>query len=187
MTLSGVLAAVSFATDSIPVLIGAMVVAPLYPALARVVFSVANGHIVQAARALGTASLGVVLAALAAMAVSWAVQAWGMVDSGTALLERPLLEERVRPGWYSFLSAAAAGIAGAAAYLKHKMDALVGTVASLALVPAAAAAGIAWSGGDQMRALGGLALLVMNIGLIIAMGLVVVVLVRFHERHLRRS
>ncbi len=55
------------------------------------------------------------------------------------------------------------------------MDTLVGTVAALALVPAIAAAGIGFLSQDPVRGVGGLLLLGVNVGLIIALGIVVLV------------
>ncbi len=95
---------------------------------------------------------------------------------------RPLLEERVRPGWWAIAAAFAAGIVGTLALSKEKTDTLVGTVAALALVPAAGAAGIAFFSGDPVRGLGGLLLLALNIGLIVAMGIIVLLVIAGGQR-----
>ena len=57
-----------------------------------------------------------------------------------------------------------------------------GTVAALALVPAAAAAGIALLSDAPRRALGGLLLLGMNMALVIAMGIAVLVVLDAHAQ-----
>jgi hypothetical protein len=91
---------------------------------------------------------------------------------------RPLLEERVRTRWYSLLAAVAAGIAGTIAIVKRKQDTLIGIVASVALVPAAAAGGITLYAGDPGRAIGGALLLFVNVFVIISRGLLVLLVIR---------
>lgn len=61
---------------------------------------------------------------------------------------------------------------------ENKGDTIIGTVAALALVPAAGAAGIALMPQDPARALGGLLLLGINVGLIILMGIVTLLILR---------
>ena len=121
----------------------------------------------------GVAIGGIALATVAAVLCTWMLDVAGVISEEESLVNRELLEERVRPGWYSAIAALAAGIAGMLAILKNKSDTLVGTVAAVALVPAAAAAGIALKAGDLERALGGLALVSLNVVLIFAMGVLV--------------
>jgi hypothetical protein len=64
------------------------------------------------------------------------------------------------------------------ALAREQEDALIGTVSSLALVPAGGAAAIALVAGDPIRALGGLVLLAINVIAIVAMGLLVLVVKR---------
>lgn len=179
MALSGVLAAVAFASSSIPVLLGAMIVAPVMSPLALFIFAFCGGQPKLAWRGLGTALTGLVIATLTAMATAYAIVAFGVAgEASTIFIGEPLFEERVRPGWYSLMAGGAAGIAGTLAFARGKTDTLIGTVASLALVPAAAAGGIALIEGDAIRALGGLVLLMMNLGLILATGMWVVIVAR---------
>lgn len=98
-------------------------------------------------------------------------------------MNKPLLEERVSPGWWSVAAALAAGIAGTLALAQNKTDTIVGTVAALALVPAAAAGGIAFMSHDPSRGLGGLILLGINVGLIIAAGIATLLVLRPGEQN----
>lgn len=173
MVIAGLLAAVAMLTNSIPVLIGAMVIAPALAPLALAALAVVLGRMSVAARAFGVAIGGIALATVAAVLCTWMLDVAGIISQEESLVNRELLEERVRPGWYSAIAALAAGIAGMLAILKNKSDTLVGTVAAVALVPAAAAAGIALKAGDPERALGGLALVSLNVVLIFAMGVLV--------------
>jgi uncharacterized hydrophobic protein (TIGR00271 family) len=175
MSMAGILASVGMLANSVPVLIGSMVVAPAFPPLSLVAFGAVAGQWKLALRGLGTALLGLGLAVGFAVLTTWTLNWTGVLAQDTNLLSNPLLEERVRPGWYSLVAAFAAGIAGTLATLKDKMDTLVGTVASLALVPAGGAAGIALLSADPLRAMGGVVLLTINVGLIIATGILVLV------------
>jgi uncharacterized hydrophobic protein (TIGR00271 family) len=174
---AGVLTAIAFLTNSIPILIGAMVIAPALPPLALAIFSFAGGQPKLAIRAIVTILLGVVVAVAGAVIVTWVLQiaqAGAEVQSG---VYRPLFEERVRPGWYSAIVAFAAGAAGVIGIAKRRTDVLIGTVASVALVPAACAAGISLADGDLARAGGATLLLVINLLLLPAAGLLTIALV----------
>ena len=176
MALSGVLATVAMLTSSIPVLIGAMVVAPTMPPLALTALALVANRPRCAARSFGVAVAGLLVAVAATLSTAWLLNTTGVIAEGANLVGRDLLEERVRPGWYSAVAAVAAGCAGMLATVHEKTDTLVGSVAALALVPAAAAGGIALQSGDAERALGGIFLLAINLVLIIATGILVLIL-----------
>jgi uncharacterized hydrophobic protein (TIGR00271 family) len=178
MSMSGVLSTVALLTNSVPVLIGAMVVAPAFAPLGLVAFGVAAGRLRTALRGLGIGLLGLAMAFAFTMLTTALLNASGVIPADENLLGRRLLDERVRPGWYSILAAAAAGPVGTIGLIKNRTDTLVGTVASVALVPAGAAAGIAFISGDSLRALGGLILLGINISTIIGTALLTLAIVR---------
>lgn len=173
MATSGVLAAVALLSASIPILIGSMIVAPLMAPLALMPFALVADRRAEAARGLRVALIGLALAFATAWATTALMAAVGVVTSDAALLTQPLLQERVHPGWWSMAAAVAAGLAGTAAQAGEKTDTLIGTVAALALVPAVGASAIATYVGAPEPVLGGLLLLGMNVGLIAAMGIVV--------------
>ncbi|WP_139229896.1 DUF389 domain-containing protein [Marinobacter daqiaonensis] len=178
MTLSGVLAAIALLTDSVPLLLGAMIVAPAYPLLAAVSFSIAGGYPRTAGRALLVLFGGLALAIAAAVVTTWLCNVADILPSASNLVSKPLLEERVRTGWYSIIAAVAAGAGGTVAVIKRKQDALIGVVAAIALIPAGAAGALAAYSGDFGRAIGGFVLLAVNILVIIALGLLVLVAIR---------
>ncbi len=190
MATSGLLSSVAFLTDSVPILIGAMIVAPAYPPLALVALAIAAGFGRIAARGLGVALAGIATAVAFAIVATWVMNVAGIIPPETNLVNQPLIEERVRTGWYSLVAGAGAGVAGMIATVRHQMDALIGVVATVALIPAGVAGGIALLSGDPVRALGGFVLLTVNVGLIIAMGLLVIAIARpgprqVHERQKR--
>jgi uncharacterized membrane protein len=131
----------------------------------------------MAIRGVGTAALGFVVAILGAIFVTCVLRLTGVLAPKTDLLHLPLIEERVRPGWYSLIAAAAAGVAAVIGIVRKKLDTLIGTVAAVALVPAGCAAGISLVAGDSLRAVGGIVLLLINVMLICAAGLLTIALV----------
>lgn len=173
MGLSGVLAATALLANSVPLLLGAMIIAPAFAPISLIAVAAVAGRWRLVLRGTAVTVAGLAMAVALAMATTWLMNALGVLSPDENLLDRALLEERVRPGWYSVIAAVAAGIVGMIALLQDRLDTLIGTVASVALVPAGAAAGIAWISGDATRALGGIVLLAINVALIVSMGMFV--------------
>ena len=170
MATSGILSAVALLTNSIPVLIGSMVIAPAFPPLALVSFAAVDRKFRLAIEGLVTAVLGLAVSMSAALVVTWLLTTTHILPAETELLDKTLLQERVSPGWYSVVTAVAAGIAGTVALAERKTDTLVGVVAALALVPAGVAGAIAFLSDDPIRGWGGIALLGINVSLIVISG-----------------
>lgn len=178
MTMAGVLSAVALLTNSVPILIGSMVVAPALPPFALIAFALVSRQLPLARRGLWTGLLGLIAALVAATFTTWLLDITGVIPKETHLLEKPLLEERVRWGWYSAIAGLAAGIAGTLALIDQKVDTLVGVVASLALVPVVGAIGIALLSSDASRSFGGLVLLSINVVLIVVAGVLTLLVMR---------
>ena len=176
MATAGILSAVALLTNSIPVLIGSMVIAPAFPPLALVSFAVVNRRLDLAREGAVTALLGLSIAMSAALMATWLLNLTHVLPAEAELLNKTLLQERVSPGWYSVVTAIAAGIAGMIALTERKTDTLVGVVAALALVPAGVAGAIAFLSNDPIRGWGGIALLGINISLIVVSGIVTLLL-----------
>lgn len=178
MATSGVLAAVAFLENSVPLLIGSMVVAPALPPVVLVAFAIVGGKPGYVGRGIWAGLIGLILAAGFAIATAWLLNITHVFPADSNMLNKPLLAERVNPGWSSVVAALAAGVAGTIALTKKKDDTLVGVIAALALVPAAAAAGIALLSQDPVSSLGALKLLAINAGLIIATGIFTLLILR---------
>ena len=175
------MAAIALLTDSIPVLIGSMVIAPALPPLALVAFATVNRKPRLALKGLISALTGLGIALVASLVTTWILNLTNVIPPETNLLGKSLLEERVDVGWYSAIAAVAAGISGTIALTERKTDTLVGVVAALALVPAGAAAAIAFLSKDPIRGWGGLGLLGLNVVLIIISGIATLLLIRPRE------
>lgn len=182
MATSGVLAAVALLTDSVPILIGSMVIAPALPPLGLVSLAIVAKKPKLALKGLTTALLGFLIAMIFAMLTTCLLNLTNVIPAETNLINKELLAERVKPGWYSVIAAIAAGVSGAIALVKQKTDTLVGVVAALALVPAIAAAGIAFLSKDPVMGFGGLFLLGINVGFIIISGVLTIIIMRPEQR-----
>lgn len=181
MLSSGVLAAVALLTNSVPMLIGSMVIAPALPPLELISMAIVQRRGKLIAVGAGVAAIGFLVATLGAMGTTVVLNATDVLPSDANLVEKPLLEERVRPGWYSVIAALAAGVAGSLATIQDRTDTLVGVVAALALIPAAAAGGIALLSQSPSMATGGLLLLGINIGLIVLTSLVALSALKLYQ------
>jgi uncharacterized membrane protein len=170
MGTAGVLAAVAFLTNSVPMLVGSMIVAPIFSPLALIGFAHVGNRSEQVQMALRAVGLGLGVAVLAAMATTFILNVTNVFPPDENLFDKPLLKERLSVGWFSAVSAAAAGIAGNIALSRDRFDSLIGVLAALALVPAGAAAGIALMSGNLGMAFGGLMLLAVNTGVAVVSG-----------------
>lgn len=182
MATAGILAAVALLTNSVPILIGSMVIAPALPPLGLVSLAIVARKPSLALKGLKTAFLGFLIAMIFAMVTTSILNITHVIPAETNLINKELLEERVKPGWYSVIAAIAAGVSGAIALVKQKTDTLVGVVAALALVPAIAAAGIAFLSKNPTMGFGGLFLLAINVGFIILSGVVTIIIMRPDEK-----
>ena len=182
MAMAGILAAVALLTNSIPILIGSMIIAPALPPLGLVSLAIVAKKPQIAFQGFTTAIIGFIVSMIFAMLTTWLLNATNVIPAETNLIDKELLAERVKPGWYSAIAAMAAGVAGAIALVKQKTDTLVGVVAALALVPAIAAAGIAFLSKDPTMGFGGLFLLAINVGFIVISGILTIVIMH-PEQH----
>lgn len=182
MAIGGILAAVAILTDSVPILIGAMVIAPALPPLNLVAFAFVCGKPKLALRGLCTGIVGILVATALAMFTTLVLDLTNVIPPEIEAMDKWLLEERVQSGWYSVTAAFAAGIAGTIALAKQEHDRLVGVVAALALVPSSAAAGISLMSGDLSQCFGGIKLLGTNIVCIVVSGIVTLIIIKPDRR-----
>ncbi len=127
MATAGVLATVALLTNSIPIKIGSMVIAPALPPLGLVSLAIVvkkKPKLIMTG--LTTAFLGFLIAMVFAMLTTWLLNITHVIPAETNLLGKELLDERVKPGWYSVIAAMAAGVAGSVALIKQKTDTYFG-------------------------------------------------------------
>ncbi|MBI1239460.1 MAG: TIGR00341 family protein [Alphaproteobacteria bacterium] len=136
--LSAAVASVGLASDSVAVLVGAMVIAPLLGPLIALAFGAATGDGRLIGRALLTSAVGLGLAIL----VSTAIGAVLVTFEGASFLSSSELTQRTHVGYGGAVVGLASGAAAALALTSGSTSALVGVMVAVALMPPACAAGL---------------------------------------------
>lgn len=190
MTAATMIAAVGVITDSIVLIIGAMVVGPEFGPLAGVCVASVERRPRLAAR-----SLQALLVGFAIGIVAVAIMTFGLMEIGLAPDELNRLGDREltmfisRPNWFSVIVAILAGVVGMLALVSSKSGALIGVLISVTTVPAAADVGVSAAYGTWEEAGGAAAQLMINLGAILASGFLVLSIGRSlrRRRAARRS
>ena len=160
--ISAIVATAGLLLDSPAVVVGSMVIAPLIgPALATSVGTVVADDELRSTglsyqlSGLGIAVLGsICLAGLARMA--------GLEPAGIDIVAVAELEERVAPNLLALVIALGAGVAGVLSLTRELSEAIVGVMIAAALIPPAAAVGIAIAWGMYGAAAGATVLVLVN-------------------------
>lgn len=145
--LSTIVATTGVLLDSSAVVVGSMVLAPLYgPAVSTSVGTVVDESDLfwQGVR---FQFLGVVLAVVGASVFAWLLKTTYLIPAGFALTTAPQVVARLSPDLLSLVIAFAAGIAGVISIATASGRALVGVMMAAALLPptAVVGVGIAWN------------------------------------------
>ncbi|AGB38208.1 TIGR00341 family protein [Natronococcus occultus SP4] len=161
--ISAIVATAGLLLDSPAVVVGSMVIAPLIgPALGASVGSVIDDEELFV-ESITYQIIGIVFAIGAAAVFAWAVQAINIVPPGLDLAEVDEISERLAPDLLSLAVALGAGVAGIVSIATGISVALVGVMIAAALIPPAAAAGIAIAWGQPAAAIGSTALVFVNV------------------------
>ncbi len=160
--MSAIIATLGLLANSVAIIIGAMIVAPLMGPIMGMGYSIASGNRKLLRRSSFTLIKGVILT----IAVSWIVAFLiGLEATNTEILARS------NPTLIDFGIAMAAGAAGAFANTRRSIaTAMPGVAISVALVPPLSVVGIGLSLGDLILARGSLLLFVTNLVCIIFFG-----------------
>lgn len=133
------MASIGLIHDDVPVIIGAMVIAPLLGPILALAFGVAIGERRFVISAIKTNAAGLGLTLLAAAAIGW-------------ILPLPLdgdeLMGRTDVGLHTIALALAAGAAGVLSLTTGLSGALVGVMVAVALMPPAVSLGLFLGGGE---------------------------------------
>jgi len=159
--LSAIVAAVGMIQNSIPVIIGAMVIAPLLGPILAVILGTSLGDLDLIKRAVFSAAIGIALAILvgliAGVAASFDVTAPGIAD-------------RANVGPDSIALALASGAAAALSVMTGISGVLVGVMVAVALLPPAVATGLLLGKLAFYAASGALLMLAVNIAAVTLAG-----------------
>ncbi len=161
--ISAVVATAGLLLDSPAVVVGSMVIAPLIgPALAASVGTVVNDdHLFW--KGLKYQAIGVFLAIGSAAVFAWVVRTLHIIPPGLDPAAITEISERFTPGLLLLAVALGAGVAGVISISTGISVALVGVMIAAALIPPAAAAGIAIAWGLPLAAAGATVLTLVNV------------------------
>lgn len=172
MTVAVLLGGVAVLTDSLVLVVGAMVVGPEFGPLAAATLSLHRRRWAAAGTALRTMVIGFVVATSAAVVMTLLLRAVGRIpdayDTGrlqfTAFISHPDL--------FTVIVAVLAGAAGMLALTQGKSGTLVGVLISVTTIPAASNVGVATALGRWSEVGGAAAQLGANLACMVSVGLV---------------
>lgn len=154
VALSTVVAALGMLTNSVAVVVGAMVIAPLLgPNLALAVgVALGDGELMGRAILTNLAGVGLALGLSVAIGLAWPIN-----------LDTPELLSRASVGFDGMAIALASGAAAALSLATGVSSALVGVMVAVALLPPTAAIGLFLGAGQVQLAMGAALLLAVNV------------------------
>jgi uncharacterized hydrophobic protein (TIGR00271 family) len=189
MTIATMIGAIGIITDSIVLIIGAMVVGPEYGPLAGICVALVQGRPRLAARSLQALAVGFPLAMAGAGLLTFVLLETGVAPDVLSPADRELTLFISDPNWASAIVAVLAGAVGMLALTGAKSGVLVGVLISVTTIPAAANVGVAAVYGNWSEAGGAAAQLGINLAAIVMTGLAVLTADRlaFRRRQQQRS
>lgn len=183
LVFAGLIGACGILTNSQILIVGAMVVGPEYSAIVSVALGLDRRDWRPVTRGLAVLLAGFVLAIVVtlifALCIRWAGRAPRPYLAGT----RPVSDLINSPNLYSVVVAVLAGIVGVVALSLSKSGTLVGVFISITTIPAAADIGVSTAFGSWREARGSTLQLLLNVGLLTAVG----ALALRAQRHLWRN
>jgi len=165
LMLSAIISTLGLLANSVAIIIGAMIIAPLMGPIIGMAFSVAMGN----RKLLRRSSLTLLKGILLTVGASWLTS----TIVGLETVDSEILS-RTNPTLIDFGIAMAAGLAGAFTQTRRSIsDAIPGVAIAVALVPPLSVIGIGLSVGDRSIALGAFLLFLTNLICIIFFGSIV--------------
>ena len=161
--LSSIVAAVGLWQGNLPVIIGAMVIAPLLGPNVALSFATTLGDTDLSRRALRANIIGIMVAIALPVLVGLVLSTFPEVIEPDLGPDLPEIASRTRVGLADVIIALVAGAAGGFAFTTGISTALVGVIIAVALIPPIASFGLLLGAGYLSSALGSLLLLVTNL------------------------
>lgn len=168
LVLATVIAAVGILTDSVVLIIGAMVVGPEFGPLAGLCVATIQRRWALAVRSFAALLVGFPLAIALTWLVVLALRAWGTTPATLARSQTLFI---AHPDAYSVIIAVLAGVAGMLSLSTAKSGALIGVLISVTTVPAAANMAVAAAYRDVAELRGATLQLAVNLGCAVAAGI----------------
>jgi uncharacterized hydrophobic protein (TIGR00271 family) len=174
-----VIAAVGILTDSVVLIIGAMVVGPEMGPLAGLSVGIIQRRREMVRRSLITLTVGFALAFAASFLVTWAFRGSGVAPAVFESNLHPATIFISRPDAYSVVIAAICGVVGMLSLTTASSGTLIGVLISVTTIPAAGNFGVAAAYGNTEEMWGSLIQLGVNVGVIQIAGLITLRIQRF--------
>lgn len=185
MFCAGLIAAVGLWTETVHIVVGAMVIAPGFEPIIRLPFGLLGRQRASWIQGLSSTGLGY-LALLAGAAAALLVLSVGQPSGGT-IGSRDWVQYWSSIQFSSVLVALAAGAAGAAIIAAQRSVLTAGVMIALALVPSAAIVGMALAAGELPLAAKGLLRWAVDAACVVVAGGLVFLLKRNHAHGRERS
>lgn len=188
MVLATAIATMGILTDSIVLIIGAMIVGPEFGPLAGISVAAVERRWTLVRRSAQALVIGFPVGITAAFLLVLVLDAVGVAPEETPANRQATLFIS-HPDTYSVLVALAAGIAGTLSLTTIKSGALIGVLVSVTTIPAAANIAVASAYGDWGEWRGAQLQLVVNLAAIVVAGVATLLVQRwaYQRRALRRS
>jgi uncharacterized hydrophobic protein (TIGR00271 family) len=170
MMLATAIAAIGILTDSVVLIIGAMVVGPEFGPLAGVCVAFVQRRLELARRSLRAIVVGFPVAIGAACLLTLTLRATALAPDDLDAGSHPTTLFISDPNRYSVIVALLAGTAGMLSLSTAKSGALIGVLISVTTIPAAANVGVAAAYGDWGELGGAAAQLLINLACIVLAG-----------------
>jgi uncharacterized hydrophobic protein (TIGR00271 family) len=155
MVLSVLLALTGLYANSAPVIIGAMILAPLMSPIISLAMGLARTEVTLIRNSVRTLGVGIGAGLFCAIAVAWLMPLENLT---------PEMQARISPTLLDLSVAIISGIAGAYAHAKEEIaKSLAGVAIAVALVPPLSVAGIGFGWGDWPMARGASLLFITNL------------------------
>ncbi len=184
VTVAGLLASIALLTDSVVLVIGAMVVGPEFGPLSALGVGVVRRQWGLARRAAVTLLLGFAIAVVASFLATEIFIAAGMAPATWTGAAHPFTAFVARPDGYAPVVAALAGFVGMLSLTTAQSGVLVGVFISVTTIPAAGNMAVAAAYGNQAELWGSAMQLLINLGVMVAAGVLTLMVQR--HRYARR-
>jgi uncharacterized hydrophobic protein (TIGR00271 family) len=172
MMVATVIAAIAILTDSVVLLIGAMLVGPEFGPLAGLCVGIVHKRIPLVRAASASLIVGFALAITASFFAAWAFTVAGVAPTELTATQHPETMFLSQPDAYTVVIAALCGVAGMMSLTMASSGTLIGVLISVTTLPAAGNLGIAAAYGNQEEALGSVIQLGVNVGVMLVAGII---------------
>jgi uncharacterized hydrophobic protein (TIGR00271 family) len=172
MVIAALIATVGILTNSQILIVGAMVVGPEYGAIINVGFGLhkrTRPPVVAGMRAL---IFGFGAAIIACLLFSLVIRAFDLQPAAYSNGIRPVSDLIDEPNVFSIIVAVLAGVVGVVSLTEARANTLIGVFVSVTTIPAAADIGLSGAFGSWSEARGSAVQLLLNVGILIAVGVV---------------